>query len=268
MRLLSLNTGGGRVHAPLIDYLRAVDADLFCLQEVVRTEGAEADWLDYRDGGLVLPQRARLFDEIAAVLPGHDAVFLPAERGLLHDAQGRTFVSEFGLATLVRRTLPVIGQVADFIHGAFEPGGWGGHPRARNAHALRLHDPVSGGALTVAHLHGLRDPAGKHDTPARLAQAQTLVRLVEGLRRTGEGLVVCGDFNVLPGSATFEVLAGLGLADLVTARGFTDTRTSLYAKPERYADYCLVSGEVAVRRFEVVAEPEVSDHRALLLEVE
>ena len=77
--------------------------------------------------------------------------------------------------------------------------------------------------------------------------------------------MACGDFNVLPDSRLFDELAELGLADLVTARGFTDTRTSYYGKPNRFADYLLVSAGVTVVDFDVVEAPEVSDHRPLLL---
>lgn len=79
--------------------------------------------------------------------------------------------------------------------------------------------------------------------------------------------MVCGDFNVLPGSATFRVLAGLGLSDLVTGNGLVDTRTSHYLKQGRFADYMLVTPDVKVVTFEVVEAPEVSDHRALLLDI-
>ncbi|ATU94315.1 hypothetical protein B5P45_03940 [Phyllobacterium zundukense] len=63
---------------------------------------------------------------------------------------------------------------------------------------------------------------------------------------------------MLPRSSTFEILRALGLIDLVTTGGFTDTRTSQYPKQDRYADYLLVSPNVKVVDFEVVAEPEVS----------
>jgi len=79
--------------------------------------------------------------------------------------------------------------------------------------------------------------------------------------------VVCGDFNVLPDSETFEILGSLGLVDLVTSRGHDDTRTSHYKKQPRFADYMLVTSNVEVIRFDPVAEPEVSDHRALLLDM-
>lgn len=265
MKILSLNVWGGMVHAPLIDYLAAVDADIYCLQEVPRTPASRADWLVYRDRGVELQQRANLFEEIGAALPTHDGIFAPAARGDLFD--GDTVVpSMFGLATFVRKSLAVPEQALGFVHGTYSPHGFGPHPRARNAHCLRLSDS-HGDLLTVAHMHGLRDVAGKGDTTERKAQAERLAELIGRIWQPGERLVVCGDFNVLPDSATFDVLGRLGLTDLVTGRGFTDTRTSLYAKPGRYADCMLVTSEVDVCHFDVVAAPEVSDHRPLLLEI-
>ena len=55
-----------------------------------------------------------------------------------------------------------------------------------------------------------------------------------------------------------------GLRDLV---GTADTRTSRYPKPVRHASYLLVSDVAAVERFEILIEPEVSDHRALILDI-
>lgn len=265
LRVISLNAWGGRIHAPLMRYLAGADADVLCLQEVVRTAEAAADWLDYHDGDFVLPQRAHLFEEIRAALPGHDGLFSPTARGILFDGEDPV-PSEFGLATFVRSSLPVIGQVQDFVHDGFHADGWGEHPRPRNAHGIRLFNYTHGYPVTIVQMHGLRDVAGKADTPARVAQAEKLVTLVERLWRRGERLIVCGDFNVLPGSVTFEALARLGLTDLVTTRGFTDTRTSLYEKSGRYADYMLVTPNVEIIEFDVVAEPEISDHRTLVLQ--
>ena len=266
MRILSLNVWGGMLHAPLIDYLRAVDADVYCLQEVPRAIAARSAWLTYRDGAVELQQRADLYRDIATALPGHDGFFAPAMRGELADGD-RPCWQEFGLATFIRQDIAVIGQALDFVHGAFSPHGFGPHPRPSNAHAFRLYDYAADRALTVAQLHGLRTVDGKGDTPERAAQAEALVALIARLHRQDEGLVLCGDFNVLPESKTFKTLARFGLTDLVITRGFTDTRTSLYTKPGRYADYMLVNATVRVADFTVVEAPEVSDHRALLLSV-
>ncbi|MDO6965011.1 endonuclease/exonuclease/phosphatase family protein [Rhizobium alvei] len=266
VRILSLNAWGGRVHEPLIPYLAGAGADILCLQEIVHTPAAPSGWLDYRDGDLVLPQRARLFEEVAAAVPNHRGWLSPSARGTLEDEVGRPYPSEFGIATFVSNRLSVIEQAVAFIHGDFSASGWGEHPRPRNAHALRLYDGYTGRIFTIIQLHGLRDPVGKADTPARTAQAERLASLVDRFRRLGEAMIVCGDFNLLPDSKTFEMLSERGLTELITTRGFSDTRTSYYAKAGRYADYLLVSPEAAIVRFDVVAEPEVSDHRALVLD--
>ena len=63
------------------------------------------------------------------------------------------------------------------------------------------------------------------------------------------------------------VLKKIGLTDLVTTRGFESTRNSQYKKPGRFADYMLVSDPLLGARFDVVHDPEVSDHCPLLLEI-
>ena len=266
MRIVSLNAWGGRLWDRLMPYLAEADPDVLCLQEVTHTPASSSDWLIYRDHGIELPQRANLFRDVSQILSGHQAFFCPAARGDLWDGDTKV-VSEWGLATFVRKSIAVIGQAQDFVHGAFTADGWGDHPRARNAHGVRLHDYAGSFPVTIVHMHGLRDPAGKEDTPSRAAQAERLVRLIGNIHRQSERLVVCGDFNVLPASATLQTLRQIGLTDLVTARGYDDTRTSFYKKRERFADYMLVSPEVNVRAFHVVTEPEVSDHCALLLDL-
>ena len=267
MRILSLNCWGGRLGEELAAYLRATDADIVCLQEVTNTPDATSPWLVYRDGGAELLQRANLFREVADVLPGHQASFCPAARGALYDDK-TAIQSEWGLATFVRRTLPIIGQAQDFVHSTFSADGFGEHPRSRNAHAVRLHDYATQRITVTVHLHGLRELDGKGDSHARDAQTARLIDLIGTVRHEGDRLVVCGDFNVLPESRMLAALRNLGLTELVTQRGFTDTRTSYYRKTPRFADYMLVSDNVDARSFEVVAAPEVSDHRALLLEIE
>ncbi|WFU10382.1 endonuclease/exonuclease/phosphatase family protein [Rhizobium sp. CB3090] len=266
LRIVSLNVWGGLLYEPLMRYLVGIDADVLCLQEVGRTPDTPSEWLVYRDHDVELPQRANLFDEISAALPAYDAFFCPTARGDLLDGD-RLIASEFGLATFVRKSYPVIGQASGFVHGEFSADGWGPHPRSRNAHCIRIFDYQGGFPITIAQMHGLRDLEGKGDTPARCHQAEALVELIRRVHQGDQRLVVCGDFNVLPGSVTFDALSALGLSDLVTSRGHRDTRTSYYRKEPRFADYMLVTSAVEVIAFDAVAEPEVSDHRALLLDL-
>lgn len=267
MKIVSLNAWGGKLGRPLIDYLRGENADVLCLQEVVHTPATTADWLTYRDGDHVLPQRTNLFVELVAALPGHIATFCPAAQGELWDGEVAV-PSQFGIATFVRAGLPVIGQMQGFVHGAYSPDGYGAHPRPRNAHVVRVFEQARGRAVTIGHMHGLRDiAAGKADTPERLLQARALARLVAAVAGADDLVVVGGDFNVEPDSATFRVLRELGLEDLVRRFGSDGTRTSHYAKPGRFADYLLVNRDAEVKAFTVVRTPEVSDHCPLVLEV-
>ncbi len=266
MRIMCLNGWGGVLHKELVDYVSAEQPDVLCLQEVGQSPGTEKDWLTYRDGGHILPQRARFFDDVAAVLPDHTGVFCPAAQGVLWD-DAVAVPSQWGLATFVRTSIPMIGQLQGFVHKGFSPNSFGDHPRSRTAHVVRLYDFDRGWPVTIAHMHGLRDLAGKHDTVERREQAKRLRDMVRHVSEPGDRIVVCGDFNVEPGSETFDILADNGLTDLIQSRGITSTRSSHYKKSLRFADYMLTNAVVKILDFTVVTSPEVSDHLPLILEL-
>jgi len=266
MRIMCLNGWGGTLHDALLPYLSATAPDVLCLQEVVHSPATEAAWLTYRDGDHVLPQRANLFRDLRAALPDHIAVFCPAAQGVLWD-DDRSVPSQWGLATFVHRSIPVIGQVQGFVHKSYSPHGYGDHPRSRNAHGVRLYDYPGDRVVSVTHMHGLRDPRGKMDTPERRDQAHRLLALSRAVSEPGDLTVICGDFNVEPGSETLRLLENTGMVELVRRGGWAGTRTSHYRKIGRFADYMLVNRPDDVRGFEVVRQPEVSDHCPLLLEI-
>lgn len=264
MRIVSLNAWGGAMHDELVAWLPGCGPDVLCLQEVTRTPGL-GGWTHFADGERTLPQRASLFDDLRAALPRHQGMFLTSDAGPVRDGDGRVHRQDFGLAVFVDERIPVVDHGSTFVHGRFvDHDEWPTGDRPRIAQSLRLVDRDERRAVTVVHVHGLRDPQGKQDTPARQAQAERLADLVARTRAPGDLTVVCGDLNVLPDSATFAVLAEIGLVDLV---GDADTRTSRYDKPVRHADYLLVSQPGAVDTFEILAEPEVSDHRPLVLDI-
>lgn len=266
MRIVSLNGWGGRIGGALVDHIAAEAPDVLCLQEVVHSPGVAEGWLSYRDDGQDLPQRANLFREVCAALPGHLATFCPAARGVLWDGD-RALPSFWGLATFVAPDLAVVAQAQGFVHGGYSPAGYGTHPRSRCGHAIRLYDHARHRHVSITQMHGLRDPAGKGDTPARLRQAGRLLDLSRQVTQAGDLQLICGDFNVEPESETLRLLEAAGLTELVARGGFAGTRTSLYPKAGHFADYMLVNRPDEVQRFEVVTSPEVSDHCPLALEI-
>ena len=263
---MSLNGWGGKLNDSLLPYLSASAPDVLCLQEVVHTPLSDLDWLTYRDGDHVLPQRANFFRDVCHALPDHTAIFCPAAQGELWD--GDTFVpSQWGLATFVHRRFPIVGQFQGFVHKDFSAQGYGDHPRSRSVHGVRIYDDDSDRFVAVTHMHGLRDLKGKMDTPERADQAHNLLAAAKAVARPGDLEVICGDFNVTPDSETLRILGSAGYTELVTTRGIESTRTSHYTKPAKYADYMLVGDTDAVISFGVPAEPEVSDHRPLILHI-
>lgn len=264
MRIVTVNAWGGALADQLLTWLPDSGADVLCLQEVTRTPGLTG-WTRFDDTERDLPQRANLLDDVRTALPRHQAIFLTSDSGPVTDDSGHRSRQDFGVATLVAEHLPVVGVDSTFVHGKFvDHAEWAVTDRPRVALGVRTVDRATDRPVWVIQLHGLRDQAGKADTPARHAQADRLAALIQRVRGPRDLVVVCGDFNVLPDSRTFDVLAKIGLTDLV---GRADTRTSHYPKPVRHASYLLVSEVTAVERFEIMREPEVSDHCALILDL-
>src|SRR5262249_6747955 len=153
------------------------DADVLCLQEVTRTPGVHG-WTSFADGERTLPQRADLFADISHILPRHRAEFAASDRGPVLDHTGRRHWQEFGLATWVAESVDYLGATAGFVHREFlEHDEWPNGDRPRAVLAVRIRD--GGRAISVVQLHGLRDPTGKGDTPARRRQAEQLAAFVE-----------------------------------------------------------------------------------------
>ncbi len=262
MRVVSLNIWGGHLLGALITFLQDIDADVLCLQEVLDSSVARSTQICGVNGA-----RLNLFEDLSRALPGHHGIFCPSIETVPDDAAFGDTPILSGIATFVRKGIPIIKQCVDFVHKEFEVIPRGEPPLPRIAHAFSVWDARAGKTVGIAHMHGLwtpGEPTSKLDTLERIEQAQrfaSLVRFLPPGRR-----IACGDWNVLPESETFDILEHIGMRDLVRARGVTDTRTSYYKKPVRYADYMCVSREITVTRFDVPAEPEVSDHRPLLLE--
>lgn len=259
--IVSLNAWGGRVGSALVDWIRDIDADVYCLQEMFSAPSLQPPYLTDEDGHRV---HLDLYRELHRVLPLYRGFFSPGSRGYVNDSQWTGLQLEYGLAVFVRHSISVVAFRADIVYGSFRRDGTGRPPLSRCAQILRCCTPD--GFLTIGHIHGLWDPAGKHDTPARLTQARTFGALIDSIAAPGDAVLACGDFNLLPGSATFDKMGQTRWRNLVVELGVSSTRSALYIKPTRFADYMLTNKHVEVLHFEVPQKPIVSDHCPLLLE--
>jgi len=114
----------------------------------------------------------------------------------------------------------------------------------------------------ILNMHGLWNGQGKKDSSERLYQSQ---RIYDFMQKLNIPIILCGDFNLRPDTESMRILEK-NMNNLIKTYGVTSTRTSLYEKEEKFADYILVSNDVTVKEFKVLSE-EVSDHAALFLEI-
>jgi endonuclease/exonuclease/phosphatase family metal-dependent hydrolase len=79
--------------------------------------------------------------------------------------------------------------------------------------------------------------------------------------------ILMGDFNLLPDTESIKIIEAAGLRNLIKEFGITETRTELYKKKLRFADYAFVSPEIKVKDFKVLPDV-VSDHSPQYLDFE
>ncbi len=257
MKVISLNTWGGRAgKEKLLDFFRhhKDDTDVFCLQEIW---SAPYEHLDgHAAGGKAIDHsevQTHGLQEISAVLSNHNVYFRPH------------YLDNYGLLLLVKKNLDVIEEGERFVYknkGDVLPQGSdiGNHPRNIQYVQLKVGDTV----VTCINFHGLWNRKGKTDSEDRMRQSENIIAFLHTLKNP---YILCGDFNLLPETQSLKLFEAIGLSNLIKEYGITSTRSSHYIKPEKYADYMLVSSGINVTDFGVLND-EVSDHLPLLLEFE
>src|SRR5205085_5112035 len=129
----------------------------------------------------------------------------------------------FGLATFVRRSLPILDRRAARIIDHYDsldavPGL---HPIVRWLQLTEI--AVPSGALLVGNYHGIARPGSKLDSDERLEQSRAIRRALDA--HDGP-VVLVGDFNLLPETESVRLLEA-GLRNLVIERAIPTTRSRL-----------------------------------------
>jgi endonuclease/exonuclease/phosphatase family metal-dependent hydrolase len=251
MNLLSLNVWGARAGLDelLAFFKERQNIDIFCLQEV--WNGGEHTRHEVAAGQRMGKVEMQLLTRLGEVLPNHVAYFRP------------NYFDFFGLAMFVKKTIPVITEGDHPIYrerGYVSPNDIADHARQLQYVTIQTAD----GLRTIINLHGAWQPGGKGDTEARLIQSQAIIHCA---KQVCYPTIIMGDFNLLPDSKSIALIESAGFHNLIREHGVTSTRTSLYTKPVRFADYTFVSPEISVKEFKILPE-EVSDHHAMYVEVE
>lgn len=261
MKLISLNTWGGKILGPLSDFLDQQQAgtDIFCLQEVYRT--AEQNPVAIKD------TKVNLFNKLKEILVGFQSFFAPGIFG--YNLDGKTFMKvnfdlQFGLAIFIKDTIEVL------EHRIF--------PILNTEYSREINDNINfpvnlqkviikvGNKLySIYNIHGVPGPGSKLDTEQRIKQSMIVRDL---LRLDNNEKILVGDFNLLPETRSVKMLEE-SLDNLISRFGISKTRSKLspwFGKPDfqGFADFSFVSKGIEVISFEV-PDLEISDHLPMIL---
>ena len=147
-----------------------------------------------------------------------------------------------GWPPFVDQSLPVIAQAQDFVFQVLlGHGGYGDHPRSRSAHGVRVYDLRSNRTICVTHMARAARSQRQGRHAAAAGAGAPAPRIVAPHLQPEDLVVICGDFNVEPGSETLRLLEASGLTELVTIGGLPARGPRTMPSREGSADYMLVS---------------------------
>jgi len=238
--LISLNLWGGYVFDPLLKFVSTYnDIDIFCFQELYKDAPRKFSTDDKKVS-------LELFSILEEKLPNHTGLFTPVVENW------------YGIGVFIKNEIKILDSGSTSIHENPGYSGWGPtHSRKMQWAKLCLKNDNE---LMILNVHGLWNGEGKTDTPERINQSRKIKEFMNSMKIP---MIVCGDFNLLPTTESIKIVS-TDMADLISKYKIKSTRTSLYEKTERFADYMFTSKNVSIKDFRVLPE-EVSDHSALLL---
>lgn len=259
MKLISLNTWGGKIYQPLMAFIKknAGDTDIFCFQEIFSTESKTNSIKGYQ---------ANLYAEISKILINHQGYFAPSLRNYLIGnrltIEKVNFGLDFGLAIFVKKQLSVNLSGDFFVYGKrFVVNPQDQNSLPRNFQYVMFKK--TGKKFTVCNLHGIWLKEGKEDTTSRLEQSKQINNFLN--KQKGKK-ILCGDFNLDINTESIKILEK-DLRNLIKDHSIQTTRNSHFPGSEKFADYIFISKEIKVKSFEV-PQIEISDHLPMVLEFE
>lgn len=255
MKLISLNIWGGKIYQPLLKFIKeqSQTTDIFCLQEAFVTTSEIKESSEYR---------TNIFKDLKMSLSNFHGYFAETFSG--YDMKKLVdFDLRFGVAIFVKKPIDVLSYKEIFIHetagGIIKRKDYFETSRSMQSIQFKFNNKI----LNVYNLHGLwvPDSFGKQDNDERIEQSRKIERFMQ--KHDGEKIVV-GDFNLAPDTQSLKMLEK-NLKNLIKECNIPTTRSSLYTRGHKFADYTLVSPGIKVVDFQV-PNVAISDHLPMILE--
>lgn len=247
MKILCLNTWGCRV-PEIFDYIskNSSSIDVFCFQEVLTGSVGRAEKGDVKN----------CFGLIQNLLPDYTGYFLEYPDESYYGIRSAELDFKFGLAYFVRKDIP-----------SKDLGGVQLCKQANHSDRLAcgLLQAVKINEYTIFNTHGIWQEGGKGDTDARFEQLRNIGKFVEGNTDDNEKKIICGDLNTLPGTDFIGAFDDK-YRNLIKEFNIQSTRSNLYKKNLRFADYIFTDNEINVEEC-YTEDAAVSDHLPIILNV-
>lgn len=261
MKIITLNAWGGIQGQVLFDWILAqkITTDIFCFQEIY-------DSTDLINKKGKFGENHHLKNELKNLLSEFQCFF--RETIYNSNLSGKTdFDLKYGLYIFVRKNLAefIIDEGDILVHGAKTVGSENyDFSPARNLQYLKLK--INGNILNILNFHGIWIKGyGKSDHEIRTLQSQNIIK--SGQTLEGE-IILTGDFNLGIETKALKILEKeLNLRNLIKENNIISTRSKLYQKDDKFADYALVSYNLKVQNFQV-PEVEISDHLPIITEID
>lgn len=249
MKLISLNTWGCRITEPIFDFVNkySESTDIFCFQEISKGGKGKTNKDEIKDA----------YEQASKLLLNYTGYFWEyGEESYYYDKRKDEIDFEFGIACFVGKDLSQ--KLEDRIHLCDPKIMWSdysGRFAAGAAMAIKIEDHL------LENVHGLWQGSIKTDTEAKIEQSGKIIDLAEN---TSGKKIICGDFNLLPNTRSVE-MPDERYNNLIKKYDIKSTRSSFYAKENKFADYIFTSPEIKINDFKVLPD-EVSDHLPLFLD--
>ena len=193
MKLLTLNTWGGKLYQPLMTFIGRLcgQVDVFCFQEVFDSHS-----------GIIESSGARmtLLQDLVDALPGYRLLYARKSSG--YDYSGVVdFQVNFGNAVFVKDGLEVLSSEELFEAIDHPYHNWLDDAIGK-AQLVQIKTPED--TYTICNFHGIWiNGTGKRDTPERIAQSEYLLK---ALSQYSGKKILAGDFNLVPDGESFRIL--------------------------------------------------------------
>ena len=241
MKIIQLNIWGGKLGQQVINFLKAENPDIVCLQEVNDLKG--------RSGYKFFAT----LDEIKEGAGFSNAFMSPT-------FSMRYMEREMSYGNAILSKFPIENSETIFTNLDFKANfdmtlddG-----NIRNFQIAEINTKTK--KLTVLNHHGYHIKTTKDGDEETFRQMKLIAEKISDLNGP---IILCGDLNLTPNSSSIEVL-NQKLTNLSLANNLKSTYGQLSIVDE-VCDYIFVNDQVKVKSFKMSNEL-VSDHKALILE--